>query len=430
MLTTGAMAHITVSNENIGDVSEVVEQTAVANTIVNPVDSPSAVVPVAAEPTPETEPVDIQMVVETQNPTAMLGQAAQEATALQDRADELLDMQHACEQYIKLIRQTGLEGITQEGAAFMQVGLSMVQKSLGTDYKVSNESYDTITPRSSRLKATISVEDVKEMASNAYSKFKEIIRKLIELIKKGWEKFQDFGLSQEKKIDELLERIKGIKGSGALSQEIIIRSPGLLFADGKEVYPEVRQLTGLAHFALRSYPNALVGYYKGIDAWLRQLGDLDVTEEEIEAHIVHVAKPLTALANDPAVGQLFNGNRQIDISASELSFGMGQGEGSEPPNEVELPVEPPVKLRKTLTDLKTINTLIINYREANDKIVAAAQKLESENPNKEAGPVIAKVVKDSTPRNREIAEFISQVTRAYLSVIEQMVAKHEAVNKA
>lgn len=424
MLSKDTLANLqTISMENIdaGDV---------ADTIVSPVDSPSSTVAVPAEPTPETQPVDIAMVVDTQNPTDMLGQAAQEATALQARADELLDMQHACEQYAKLIRQTGLEGISQEGAAFMQVGLKMVQKSLGSEFKVSNESFDTITPRSSKVKATISVEDIKEMASNAASKFKEIIQKLIALIKKGWEKFEDFGLSQDKKIDELLDRIKGIKNGGSLSTEITIKSPALLFADGVEAYPEVRQLTGLAHFALKAYPEALRVYYMGIDNWLRKMGDLDVNEEEIEAHIVHVAKPLEALADHGVTTQLFNGNYKIDISETGLSFGMTQGEGKEAPSEVVLPVEAPVKLRKTLTDLKTINALIIDYRAANDKIVKAAEKLANENPNKEATGVIEKVIKDSAPRNREIAEFISKVTRAYLGVIEQMIATHESASKA
>lgn len=424
MLSKDTLTNLqTVSIENI-------DEGAVADAIVSPVDSPSSTIAVPAEPTPETQPVDIAMVVDTQNPTDMLGQATQEATALQDRADELLDMQHACESYLKLIRQTGLEGMSQEGAAFMQVGLKMVQKSLGTDFKVSNESFDSITPRSSKIKATISVEDIKEMASNAASKFKEIIQKLIALIKKGWEKFEDFGLSQEKKIEDLLDRIKGIKNGGSLSTEITIKSPALLYADGVEAYPEVRHLTGLAHFALQGYPNALVAYYTGIDNWLRRMGDLDVTEEEIEAHIVHVAKPLETLSKNGVTTQLFNGNYKIDISESGLSFGMTQGEGGEPPSEVVLPVEPPVKLRKTLSDLKTINTLIIDYRTANDKIVKAAEKLANENPNKEAAGVIEKVIKDSAPRNREIAEFISKVTRAYLSVIEQMIIQHESAGKA
>lgn len=438
MLSKGAMSHVkTVSTENFdvapGAVPDtVVDQGDVANTVVSPTDSPSSVipVPVSAEPTPETQPVDIQQVIETQNPTEMLGQAAQEATVLQARADELLDMQHACEQYAKLIRQTGLEGISQEGAAFLTVGLEVIQKSLGTQYKVSNEDFSTINPRSSRVKATISVEDIKEMANTAYEKLKEIIRKIIALIEKGWEKFQDFGMNQNEKIEELMGRIKAVKGSGALSKEITIRSPGMLYADGELVYPEVRQLTGLAHFALRAYPKALTDYYKGLDAWIKKMGDLDVTEEEIEAHMVHVAKPLAALTNDPTVGQLFNGNRKVDISPSELSFGITQGEGAEAPPEVELPVAPLVKLRKALVDIKIINDIIISYRDANKKIVDAANKLQADNTNKAATEVLAKVVKDSAPRNREIAEFITQVLRAYVSVIEQMVVVHEGAGKA
>lgn len=404
--------------------------------IVSPVDSPSAAQVVAPDTVVSTEPaqpVDIQMVVETQNPTAMLGQATQESGFCQEQADNLLAMQQACEHYGKLLRQTGLEGISEEGAAFMQVGLKLIQRTLGTELQVSKESFDTITPRSSRMKVTISAEGIKEMASKAYDAFIEAIKKLVALIEKGWDQLKDFGINQEKSIDDKLERLKKIKVN-AVSEEITVRSPALLFANGEEVFPETKALFGLAHFAFTAYPKAMETYYKDLARYVRGISksaeDDDLSYEEVAANVDALGKPLEALSSAPGINSKFNGNHVIDISGDGLSFGIKQGDGKDAPDEVTLVVEAPVKIRKMLEQLRLINNLIVDYRPSNERVHRAAEQLlkdaegvKDANVNKK----LLQVVKDSSPRNREIAHFVGKVTRAYLAVIDKMIAKHEAV---
>lgn len=450
-LSKSALQHV-VSNENVAPLDGT---TNVAETIVSPVDSPSGSQPVATDTVVSTEPVDpqvvadvaaaaaaqpasdvpvdVQMVVETQNPTEMLGQATQEATVCQERADELLAMQHACEQYSKLLRQTGLEGISEEGAAFMKVGLDVIQRSLGTDLVVSKESFSDIHPRSSKVKVTISAESVKELASKAYDAFIEAIKKLVELMKKGWERLEDFGLDQERKIDALQERIKKIKINAA-SEEITIRNPNMLFADGDEVYPNTKGLLGLTHFALVAYPKAMEEYFSKVGTFIKGLGDFEVSDEEVKANLDSIAGPLTSLADDSAARTLFNGNHRVSVSANGRSFGIEVADGAQAPAEIVLPVEPPVKLRKQLEEIRNINNLLRDYRKSNDKVVKAADKLVGvANGIKDADSIsrgVLSLIKDASPRNREIAEFVTKVTRAYIAVIEQQVAKHEAVKKA
>lgn len=404
--------------------------------VVSPVDSPSASQVVAPDTVVSTEPavpVDIQMVVETQDPTAMLGQATQESGFCQEQADNLLAMQQACEHYGKLLRQTGLEGISEEGAAFMQVGIKMIQRTLDTDLQVSKESFDTITPRSSRMKVTISAESLKEMASKAYDAFIEAIKKLVALIEKGWDQLKDFGINQGKSIDDKLERLKKIK-INAVSEEITVRSPSLLFANGEEVFPETKALFGLAHFAFTAYPKAMETYYKSLGQYARGVSkesdDNETSYEEVSANIDALGKPLEALSTAPGINAKFNGNYEIDISGDGLSFGIKQGDGKEPPAEVELVVDAPVKIRKMLEQLRMINDLIVNYRPSNERVHKAAQQLLKDAEgikNTDVNKKLLQVVKDSSPRNREIAHFVSKVTRAYLAVIDKMIAKHEAV---
>jgi len=452
MLSKSTLANV-LSMENVAPLDGT---TAVAETIVSPVDSPSAAQVVAPDVVVSTEPaplppevvanvaaaaaatpaadvpMDLQAVVDTQNPTEILGQATQESGICQERADELLAMQHACEQYGKLLRQTGLEGISEEGAAFMKVGLDLIQRSLGTDLIVSKEDFSDIHPRSSRVKVTISSEGVAELAGKAYAAFIEAIKRLVELMKKGWEKLVDFGLDQEKKIDDQLDRIRHLKG-GTAGADVVIRSPALLFADGEEVFPNLKPLFGLAHFSLVAYPKAMEQYFTKVGTFIKGLGGHEVSDEEVEANLASVAKPLAALAQDPTVRVLFNGNYQVDVAENELSFGIKHGEGADAPSEVELVVDSPVKLRKYLEEIRMINKLLLNYRGANAKVVQSAEKLvavaegikDAESINK----AVLNIVKDASPRNREIAEFIAKVTRAYLAVIDQMITKHEASGK-
>lgn len=451
MLSKSTLVNI-ISNENIPSLDGT---TTTEETIVSPVDSPSAsqtVTPevvISTEPTaepaapevvadiaaaaaaaPETDvPVDIEMAVNTQNPTEMMGQATQESGVCQSRADELLAMQHALECYNKLIRQTGLEGISKEGAAFMQVGLEIIQRSLGTNVTVSSESYGDIDPRSNRVKAVVSAEGIKELADKTYKAFVEAIKKLIELMRKGWEHLLDAGMAQEGKIDELLDRLKNVK-STAVGQEIMIHRPGMLFADGEEVYPELKPLFGLAHFALVAYPKSMEDYYSKVGTYIKSLNDYELSEEEIRENLDSVAKPLHDLAKDPSSRALFNGNYAVDISENELSFGIKETDGKEPPSEFELPVAPPIKLRKLLGEIRQINTILKDYRPANERVIKAAEKLVGVSEKLENADGIARtilsVVKDAAPRNREIAQYIAKVTKTYLVIIERQIERHEA----
>lgn len=437
MLSNSAMNFI-ISNEDA----------MIEETIVSPVDTPSASQPVApevvvstepvpvvptdvvVEPTaaPVGEPLDVQMVVDTQNPTDMLGQANQETAVCQERADDLLAMQHACEQYGKLLRQTGLEGVSEEGAAFMQVGMKMIQKSLGTDLVVSKESIDDIHPRSSKVKVTISVESVKELASKAYEAFVAAIHKLIELMKKGWEQLMDLGNNQEKAIDEQLRRVSALKTTD--NDEIQINSPSMLFANGDEVFPEIKGISGLAHFALVAYPNAMLSYYAQISKFIHQIPDDDsVSDEEITANLDDISKPLIALATDSAVRGLFNGNYQIDVAHEGLSFGIKAAEGAPAPDTVDLMILPPIKLRKLLNDMLLINTLMRDYRKANERVVRAAEIVLDAAKSMKNLPKLSTdvmtLINKATPRNREIALYISKVLRAYLAVTDRMISAHE-----
>lgn len=452
MLSKSTLANV-ISMENVAPLDGT---TAVAETIVSPVDSPSAAQVVAPDVVVSTEPaplppevvadvaaaaaaapaadvpVDIQAVVDTQNPTEMLGQANQESVICQQRADELLAMQHACEQYGKLLRQTGLEGISEEGAAFMKVGLDLIQKSLGTDLVISKEDFSDINPRSSRMKVTISAEGVKELAGKAYDAFVEAIKRLIELMKKGWEQLIDLGNNQEKTIDDQLRRLSSLKT--AFNDEIQIKSPTMLFANGEEVFPEIKGLSGLAHFALVAYPKAMTDYYAQVARFVNQIPDDEsVSDEEITVNLDDIGKPLSALANDSAVRGLFNGNYQVDVAHEGLSFGIKPAEGEPAPASVELLVLPPIKLRKLLKDMLMINNLMCNYRAANDRVVRAAETVLTAAKTKKNLPKVStevmELINKAAPRNREIALYISKVFRAYLAVTDTMIRAHEGEAK-
>lgn len=435
MLSSSAMSYVVSNEDETVVVPPMVpvtpEEAAVAASVVSPVDSPSSTV-VIQEGTPEI--LDVAVAAEPDPVEGELAQVVSEQCALQERADELLDMQHALEHYSQLMRQTGLDGMTKDNAAFMQVGVKLIQKSLGTDVAISTESFDSIDPRSNRIKVTISSESVKELASKAYDMFMEAIKKLVALIKKGWEFLADYSLNLEKDIQKQRDRIKDLKRS-SIDQELKVRNPTFLFADGEEVYPEVKGLVGLAHFAMKAYPRAMEQYFSKVGTYIKGLDVTDLGEEEVNGNIHAISKPLSDLAKDSTVKALFQGNYQVDIAEDNLSFGMKQADGKSAPAEVELLIPAPVKLRKQLDDIHVINLLLKDYRETNDKVHKAAEKLTevaSKFKNTTSSSVrdtVLSLVKDAAPRNREIVTYIVRVLRAYMAVTDQMISRYEAASK-
>ncbi|MBW6072836.1 hypothetical protein, partial [Pseudomonas aeruginosa] len=134
-----------------------------------------------------------------------------EKEILEQRADELIETQHALEAYSGLLRQARGE-ISQQTAAFLRVGIKQAERVLGTNQVSTGLENYNAGERSDILRAEISVENIKEYANKAFEKLKEIIEKIIDAIIGGIDNLMN-GISKADKVVTQLEEILASGGN-------------------------------------------------------------------------------------------------------------------------------------------------------------------------------------------------------------------------
>lgn len=397
-----------VSNENIGETPLVQE------TVVSPVDSPSAAIPVAetavVETTPlpadvapavaevppvvepittvavvppvqesvqvETVPLDVAEIavadaVEITQIQANGLQLESEQCALQEKADELMDIQTALEHLTTVIRKSGAAGVSNQSAEIIQVQLRAVNRKLGIESTfVSTESFTARDPRGQHETATIALEDIKTSIKVAKNKFIEIMEKLIALFKKTANNYLDGVNALEKKTDQLDQRLGALKKTGA-GGSMTVNNAGVVLLDDSWDIPD--DIPGLAHFAAVGYPEGVIKYLNNsAKVLLKYKGD-NFDRERLMEDFNREAKPLQYLINMNVKDDKLPGGFHMDISEDGLSFGI-KGEIPGGVNK-ELDLLATAELRKKVRKIKEIIVQLKEIRPEVDKIDKAARKL-------------------------------------------------------
>lgn len=390
-----------VSNENIGDTPLVQE------TVVSPVDSPSAAIPVADTAVVEAAPLPVDVtpvpaVVEPIAPVAvvpelpaqpMVPEAVAEAAvadaveitqieataeqleveqcALQEKADELLEIQTALEHLTTVIRKSGAVGVSNQSAEIIQIQLRAVNRKLGVESQfVSTESFTARDPRSQHETATIALEDIKTSIKVAKNKFIEIMEKLIAMFKKTANNYLDGVNALEKKTDQLDQRLGALKKTGA-GGSMTVNNAGVVLLDDSWDIPD--DIPGLAHFSAVGYPEGVIKYLNNsAKVLLKYKGD-NFDRERLMEDFNREAKPLQYLINMNVKDDKLPGGFHMDVSEDGLSFGI-KGEIPAGVNK-ELDLLSTAELRKKVRKIKEIIVQLKEIRPEVDKIDKAARKL-------------------------------------------------------
>lgn len=408
-----------VSNENIGGAPLVQE------TVVSPVDSPSAAIPVAETAVVETAPLpaDVAPVVEPIAPVAadvvtdvavvpelpIVQEGVQdvvpapivetvpldvaeiavadaveitqiqanglqleaEQCALQEKADELMEIQTALEHLSTVIRKSGAAGVSNQSAEIIQVQLRAVNRKLGVESQfVSTESFTARDPRSQHETATIALEDIKTSIKVAKNKFIEIMEKLIAMFKKTANNYLDGVNALEKKTDQLDQRLGALKKTGA-GGSMTVNNAGVVLLDDSWDIPD--DIPGLAHFAAKGYPEGVIKYLNSsAKVLLKYKGD-NFDRERLMEDFNREAKPLQYLINMNVKDDKLPGGFYMDVSEDGLSFGI-KGEIPAGVNK-ELDLLATGELRKKVRKIKEIIVQLKEIRPEVDKIDKAARKL-------------------------------------------------------
>lgn len=464
-----------VSKENIAATPLVQE------TVVSPVDSPSAAVPVAetavvstepevvapvpvVEPTvvesvaaPVVEPADvpgddigpvavIQEGVPVGQVTEMVADAVAiaqvEATgelleaeqcAVAEKADELLEIQTSLENLSAIIRKSGANGIANQTAEVVQNQLRSINRKLGiTDEFVSTESFNARDPRSQHTNATIALESVKTSAKVALNKFGDVIEKLLAVFKRVVNNMLDGVNNTERKVDALDKRLGSLKKTGG-GGSITITNAGLVLLNDSWDIPA--DIPGLAHFTSVGYPEAVVKYLdlSGKALLKNKLGD-DVSIDRIKEEFDRYEKPLKFMIEQKITEDELPGGYHLDVSESGLSFGI-KGETKSIESK-ELDLLSTVELRKKVRDIKAILTQIKEIRPEVDKIDKAGTRLvaaagratpgwgrdtEEAQDMMEIYRVTIERIAAAKPRVDEVISYLMRYLNAQLAICTKMV---------
>lgn len=431
-----------------------VDQPLVEGTVVSPVDAPSATVPVNnvvistepvvteavtvppvdVVPVTELETVVSEAVVATQiEANAQILEEAQ--CAIQEKADELLEIQTALESMDKMIRSHGAKGISNATAEAVQGHLKTINRQLGikTDF-ISIESFVAKDIREEHAQSTIALESIRTSVKVAKNKFIKVIEKIIAFFKKVVMNHVDGINHLEReaiKLDSELSKVKVVGGNG----KMVLANAGKLYLNGEVVQGVTADIKGLAHFTSVAYPKAIVNFLDGIVKGVLKFDPEGAGMDEVEAFFEKYSKPLAYVIEQKIDEELLPGEWAIDVPEHGLTIGLKRSKTSDV-GEMEIPVLPTVELRKIIREIINVLTQMKNIRPEVDKINKASERLiesvkraidkkgsvDNEKAYAEMTDRVARIVMDSTPRIGDIIGYLVNYLRAQLIIARTQMA--------
>lgn len=411
----------------------------VQETIVSPVDAPSAAIPVS-DVVVSTEPVvDVMPVTEVDAVVAEAVAATQvEAETkvlenmqeiIQEKADELLEIQTALESMESMVRSQGAKGISNTTAKAIQSHLKTINRQLGikTDF-VSIESFTAKGIREEHDQATIALESIRTTAKVAKNKFIAFVEKIIAYFKKiVMNQFDGINTLEKNavKLSDGLARVKIAGGNGTMQ----VANPDRLYLDGKVVQEITPDIKGLAHFSAVAYPEAIIKFFDGMVKGVLKFDPEGTGMDELEAFFEQYSKPLKFLIDQKADQDVLPGGWSLDVPEHSMSIGMRRSEAASDIGG-EIPVLRTVELRRIVADvinvlaqMKKIRPEVDKISKTGDKLIAAVKRATekkgdeaNEKAYAEMADRVAKIVVEASPRISEIIGYLTRFLGMQLAI--------------
>lgn len=439
-------------------VEPVAETPLVEETVVNPIDAPSASVPVADVVVSTEEPVvapvaapPVTTIAETEAAVAGAEIAVVEAngtalqseqTVIQQKADELLDIQTAMESISQLIRRNGALGISNQTAEAVQIQMRDVNRRLGIESPfVSIESFKAKDSREQHNTSRIALESIKTASKVALNKFIALIERLIAIAKKMVMNFYDGIAPLQKQAAALEKRLGAIKVTELKDGTIQLPTNHVLVVDGAldvAVSPEV---LGLAHFTCNAYPEAVVKYLDNLTKGVLRFDPEDGSEDMVDAMLDQYAKPLAFLLDQKLTEDTLPGGYEVEVGETGLNFGLKKTSTEGGSDTSDYPIPEVIEIRRACRDVVQLLNQIKEARsevdaigKASDKLVAAVKRVTERASATEDDAVysalsnkIGVAVSQANPRVGEIVGYIVRYAKNSLDVMNRMA---DAIEKS
>ena len=398
------------------------------------VDQPSASIPVA-EVVPEPiveEPimvptVPIEALIETVEPC--IDNVVAEHTLLQDKADQLIAMQTAMERYHTIVRKGGFKGITGQTAEAIQVHIQLAQSVLGHQTQIgSMENFDVKGPEQQNDLAVITLESIKEMAGKASDAFVEVIKKILNYLKRLGQNILDGLVQTERALEQLDKELNATKVIGGEGDVVVDTS---MFGDDGEIARGAPpKILMLAQFTVVDYPARVAKFFddaaKVVSAINKDSDDFTEVLERLES----ATRPLADIIQTITKEDTLPGAYVLDVSENGFSYGIkANGERT---GHQEIPLSTTKELRDQVRRLKMLMDTLKKIRPSSEKISTSGEKLlqaASKVGNDEITSKAADYIQQANPRIGEVIDYLVKYTKAQCVAIKVQLAKNIKNNK-
>ncbi len=381
----------------------------------------------------------IAVAVDMDKPTDFMdiGNAQVVTTAVQD-INQGLNTAYALESIKALVRQAGVNGISQSTAAFIHSALLPHRHVLGDNTLTSSLENYTTGGKSHLYPVKISTEDIKELSRKALAYIKKAIAKLREIISHVWNSLKNSVPRVSVKVDELILAIQNAKFENIPSELTVpVKNGGPVFANGKFIQPSANVGYGpiikwMASVYAKDYATYLTNIGTVLKAWDPERNDASELVEKMDKLQDGPLKHYASTSNT------LPGNKLVTTTATQVYL-TDDETAAEPGTEVTLKnfdksqaKKEAVALRNLVDDAANVITggrnIVKAIKQLEDDVDLLSRKLESDKIDdvskeqiEEVSRKVASIITDSAPKHdsiiREAMRYANTATGLYNSVI-------------
>ncbi|WDS62334.1 internal head protein [Pseudomonas phage D6] len=364
------------------------------------------------------------------NTMDMMDQGIVESTVLGNELTEIVEVQTALEEYSKLLRQAGPDGISRQAAGFLRVGLEQfhsdghidLSKQIAAMEDMGDGEKQHLLP--SKLKS-----------DTLGSKIKEAAGKIWEWLKKIWEKGKKFVNDLRNGVVGLERKLKAANNAASKSKgakgEFKVPNPDRIAIAGKVNINFPAEIKATVALAAKVYPERMTQFYNAVAS---TLSNFDPAHGDASEVMGMLEKAKNVLEDIKFSDRPMPGGVAIDVSESGVSYGIKEGEGGQV-GETTAQARSGNIIQNDLKDMGTVLAALKDYPKHYESMAAAAERVgtglerlkkASSGEGLEDGAAktaeeiesaVGKLLHSANPRGNEIIRYLARTTSAFADVI-------------
>lgn len=370
-----------------------------------------------------------------------------EADKVEDEINDIDDTREALEAYAELIKSAGLDGISQQAAAFMSVGLKRAVKhapSLESMY-VSCEAFET-GPRGAVTKANVSQESFGEAIKETFRKFIEWLKKRITAGRHFFNRFKNNIIELSSELKKFEAEVAQYKGRPMDEWETSVTP--ILFTGDKFTGYDLDQLIEPSKVVVKDLPDHLISIIKDITNKVSKIDVNKTTGDEITSVFESIISSVGEIKQSDIT---LPGGRTIKFNdGQEFGLKLEEDESFTASESKISTTRYPMEIKKAAKDARRCLDILLAANTKNDqlssayeamitaleKLVKDADKSDDETTRGVAGNLrtsIAQLNKMLNPNNDKVVAYIAKCVTARLSFLSKAIkvgnGKEEERNK-